>query len=225
MKNCYCLLLQLSDLVNIRSIRAAGDQAAEGRCQVFKWGGKSTLHWYSCCNNCKSDNSSYTPSCDGETYQSASSTSYCNKCGVDKGTGNATTFQNEFRCGDCDGQNQKRAFCVAKLRGIYKIPGFCWAHARCFKYHCQRSYNRQKRELKDLPDNCFNLNCDSGETSENCAVDCCYKKNPSACSWKINECVDKCCEEPSCCLSSTGNMRQLDIYFGIGLLLIIVLAL
>ncbi|XP_063414854.1 uncharacterized protein LOC134696831 [Mytilus trossulus] len=96
-----------TDLLNIRSIRAAGDQAAEGRCQVFNWGGKSTLHWYSCCNNCKSNNPSYTPSCDGETYQSASSTSYCNKCGVDKGTGNAAKFQNEFRCGDCDGQNKK----------------------------------------------------------------------------------------------------------------------
>lgn len=201
----------LLDTINIRNVRRAGDQPSEGNCQVFKWGGSSGVHWYACCNNCLKTNPNYNPSCDSETYQGGSSISYCDHCGEDKGTGDADKFKTEFKCGGCDGQAAKRQKCKSNLRKLYNVPGFCWAHSRCFKKHCQKSYGRKKREIKDIPDTCFNLQCEPGETPENCPVDCCYKNNPSACTWKDNTCVDECCGEPSCCPTSAGNILNTDI--------------
>ncbi|XP_063415024.1 uncharacterized protein LOC134696984 [Mytilus trossulus] len=212
------------NFIKNRPIRAAGDQPAEGKCQVFKWGGTSGTHWYSCCNNCNIPGN--TPSCDGNTYQSASSNSYCSKCGEDNGISKASKYKNEFKCGDCDGQDTNRKKCLQGLRMIYNIPGLCWAHILCFKKFCEQSYSRRKRDLNTIPDTCFNLKCEVGETTSNCPVDCCSKKNPS-CTWKKDTCLAQCCGEPTCCLSSTGNVLKLNTYmnFGIGLFLIIFLVL
>jgi len=49
-----------------------------GKCQRYWCGGTSGVHHFICCNNCdKPDNT-----CDGETYQGASSGPYCGNCGT-----------------------------------------------------------------------------------------------------------------------------------------------
>jgi len=67
-----------------RVARKAGDQATEGACQNFKWGGTSRVHFYTCCNNCNERDTS----CNRKTYHSASGGLYCDQCGTDSGNGN-----------------------------------------------------------------------------------------------------------------------------------------
>lgn len=188
---------------------------------MFKWGGSSGVHCYGCCNNCANNDPNYHPYCDGETYQTGSSTSYCDTCGEDRGIGGAGKYENEFQCGGCSGQDTKRTFCSTGLRSVYRVPGLCWKHIQCFKYHCWRSYRRKKRDIRNVPETCFNLQCEDGETIGNCPVDCCFKTNPTVCTWEDDKCIDECCGEPSCC--STGNILQLDFYCGIILILVIFL--
>lgn len=97
----------------------------------------------------------------------------------------------------------------SNLRKLYNVSGFCWSDSRCFKKHCQKSYSRKKTGNQRYT--CFNLQCEPGETPENCPVQCCYKNNPSACTWEDNTCVDECCGEPSCCPTSAGNILNTDI--------------
>ena len=180
-------------------------KASSGNCQGFKWGGAGWsgsgdsgsgapgAHWFTCCNNCNDDKS-----CDMRTYHSASSASYCGPCGESQGRVTAQLWKTEFYCGSCSGQNSVQSECASRIRSVYQVPGLCWAFTRCFRGRCTKIYSK-KRSASYLPETCFNLQCESGETVQNCPTDCCNTVNPEKCSWGNNKCISQCCGEPSCC--------------------------
>ena len=181
--------------LSMRIKRREGDQAPTGQCTTFKRGGISRLHWYACCNNCGTSDTS----CNGKTYQSASSERYCGNCGVDTKKGNGKHYKT-YSCGGCEGQNRVSSKCLEKLRSVYQIPGLCWAFAKCFTKKCK---SRSKRSV-ETPETCFNLRCDPGETVDNCPSDCCGTKN-AKCDWSKLSCVDVCCSESTCCDASGSD--------------------
>ena len=181
-------------------LASAGDQASSGNCQSFKWGGTSGLHWYTCCNNCNDTDKS----CDGKTYQTASTDHYCGSCGTDIGPNKPRKWKGEFSCGLCPGQNSVQRKCTKSLRKVYEIPGFCWAFTRCFKDRCKKKYSTNLATY-DAPDPCFTLTCDDGESVQNCPTDCCYRINPEQCTWANNTCLPECCGETTCCHSSSAE--------------------
>jgi hypothetical protein len=183
---------------SIRIKRREGDQAPPGQCATYRWGGISGLHWYACCNNCNQGVST----CDGVTYQSATSTAYCAKCGIDTKKGDGTSHAT-YPCGGCQGQERTRKKCLSNIRSVFQIPGLCWAFAKCFKSKC---------ESVAQPETCFNLVCDAGETVDNCPTDCCGSKNEK-CDWsKSTTCVPQCCNEHTCCDTSGSDV---PLSFGI----------
>ncbi|XP_071098889.1 uncharacterized protein [Haliotis cracherodii] len=185
---------------HVRVKRKPGDRPAPGKCLSFNRGGSSRVHFYACCNNINSTDSS----CDGRTYQRASSTSYCKPGGEDKGNG---VVREEFACGGCVGQGSVANICKPSIK-LFDIPGTCWMFTKCFKKHCKKQYSDQRSGLNlqvvdpstsSMPDTCYNYVCDVGETTDNCPVDCCFKQNPSQCTWVANgTCIPEFCDTPSC---------------------------
>ncbi|XP_060600533.1 keratin-associated protein 5-8-like [Ruditapes philippinarum] len=192
--------------LGMRVKRREGDQSPPGQCATYKWGGTSGVHWYACCNNCNRSDTS----CDGKTYQSASDTKYCANCGIDTKKGNGKSGAT-YSCGGCQGQERSRKKCLSNLRMLYKIPGLCWAFAKCFQKKCKS----QPTESTPAPDMCFNLRCDPGEDVNNCPADCCGNENEK-CKWsQSNTCVPKCCSESTCCNDSSrsGGLYSLKIHY------------
>jgi len=181
-----------------RFSRRAGDQADEGKCLSLNWGGLTGLHWYTCCNNCNSQDTS----CDGKTYHGASDGVYCDACGTDNKAGDGK-IREDFSCGGCTGQEQILNKCRSKLGILFKTVGFCWAFTWCFEHHCKKQY-MQGVTPKDTA---FDLVCNEGETVEDSPFDCCQTVN-DACkqnAWVNGKCPPKCCGEPGCCRTSSGT--------------------
>ena len=175
-------------------VQKTGDQAKPGQCLSFKWGGQTGIHWYSCCNNCNSSDTS----CDGKTYHSASKGNYCNSCGVDNLKGDGLEVAG-FHCGGCRGQNYIQSKCITGLRKVYNIPGFCWAFAMCFRDKCEEKFEKGMA----LNDTSFDLQCTNGETVQDSPTDCCSTVN-AMCKWTDGRCPPPCCGEPTCCGSIGG---------------------
>uniref|UniRef100_A0A915K160 Uncharacterized protein n=1 Tax=Romanomermis culicivorax TaxID=13658 RepID=A0A915K160_ROMCU len=65
---------------------AYGGEIPEGTCRNYFLGGIAHIHYYICCNNCKTvANSTFTDYCDGKTYHAGSTEKYCGTCGKKKG--------------------------------------------------------------------------------------------------------------------------------------------
>ena len=115
LKNCkimiFLTLLVCSSSMRVK--RRAGDQPPSGQCSTYKWGGTSGLHWYACCNNCETIDTS----CDGKTYQTASYESYCGTCGIDTTKGNGKYYAT-YSCGGCQGQDRISTKCQ-------RVGGLC----------------------------------------------------------------------------------------------------
>lgn len=158
--------------------------------------------YYICCNNCYKRLPSFTPHCDGETYQQVSSQAYCNSCGVDKSR-TSSLFESEFYCGGCSGQNFVNQTCSTTWNNVSST---CWAFVSCMKTTCVNMF-----EELGILSNCGNRYCNIDETSDTCPIDCCFKKSAS-CTWG-SECLPKCCGEKSCCKTSSGEMLDVEIAF------------
>lgn len=164
----------------------AGGRPPAGYCSTFTWGGTSNVHLYVCCNN----KNEISPSCDGKTYHTGSSGSYCRRGGEDNGNGRV---KRTYRCGGCKYQDMVQKYC---LKQVINSPGFCWMFTDCFSDTCKRYFNRRKR--RDLTGaTCWNRVCDPGETIENCPIDCCQKINPK-CKPEENKCLPKYCNTQTC---------------------------
>ncbi|XP_046555203.1 uncharacterized protein LOC124264510 [Haliotis rubra] len=179
--------------LNVRVKRRPGDQPPQGECSNFWLGGISKLHFYTCCNNLDEGPHPY---CDGRTYQRASKESYCKPGGFDGGNGKQ---HESYRCGGCDGQTQVAKKC--EPWPSLDVVGTCWVFTKCFTDYCEERYRLKGLNLavgdgSRMPDTCYNGKCDVGETTDNCPVDCCYKKNKH-CTWS-NKCVPQFCATPSC---------------------------
>ena len=139
-----------------RFSRRVGDQADEGKCLSLNWGGLTRVHWYTCCNNCESQDTS----CDGKTYHGASDGVYCDACGTDNKAGDGK-IREDFSCGGCTGQEQILNKCRSKLGILFKTFGFCWAFTRCFEQHCKKQYEQSVTPK----DTAFDGVCNEGETA------------------------------------------------------------
>ncbi|XP_066296291.1 uncharacterized protein [Branchiostoma lanceolatum] len=176
---------------------AAPKQPPEGQCCYFKWGGKSGLHYYICCNNCDENNGQ--PVCDGTTYDGASDGDYCGHCGVDKG--NAKKKISTFDCGGCDGQTKVKKACDKKHKNL--IPGFCWKYSDCFEKGCKNLLkaigNNSTIDDMDYEPFCGDGRCGSEEDHNSCPYDCCSTYNQDDCRPHCDLCPPECCGEPGCC--------------------------
>ncbi|XP_067653655.1 uncharacterized protein [Haliotis asinina] len=177
---------------HVRVKRRPVDQPPAGTCSNFWWGGKSKVHFYTCCNNLNESR----PYCDGRTYHRASNESYCKSGGFDGGDGEQ---HGSYRCGGCDGQTRVAKQC--KAWPPLDVVGTCWVFTKCFTDYCQKWYqvNGLRLAVRDgpgMPNTCYNGKCDAGETTDNCPLDCCYKKNKQ-CTWN-NKCLLQFCATPSC---------------------------
>ena len=194
-----------------RSPRQTGHHVPSGKCETFKWGGESGVHWYICCNNCEEVDTS----CDGTTYESASREKYCDNCGVVNQKGNGEP-DGIYECGGCYGQIKIKKKCETRLRKIYELPGLCWAFAKCFQKQCGElstmDDNNSALRFGVTKENCFDLVCDDGETVETCPVDCCGTIN-DVCDWRkyngTNDFPPVCCSESTCCDATNGVERML----------------
>ena len=202
-KIMYAIVVMLSlcaCLYGHRVARKTGDQAREGACQSFKWGGSSRLHFYACCNNCNGQDKS----CDGKTYHSASRGVYCDKCGTDNGDGNGQPFHS-FLCGGCTGQDNIQTKCLKGIRRIFNIPGFCWVFSWCFKDKCKAEYPQDiGSQVTSSDDTSYDLQCNNGETVKDSPVDCCQTVNDQ-CKFVDGQCPPLCCSDPDCCRTSVGR--------------------
>ncbi|XP_067653527.1 uncharacterized protein [Haliotis asinina] len=215
-----------SSQVHVRVKRKPGDRPKPGQCLSFNRGGTSKVHFYACCNNVNDTDKS----CDGRTYQRGSSTSYCGSGGADKGKG---VIRAEFACGGCPGQGSVANKC--KPIPIFDLPGTCWLFTKCFKKYCKKRYSAQSSGLNmqvvdpsstSMPDTCYNTVCDPGETTANCPVDCCFKLNPSKCTWVTNgTCIPEYCDTPSCSVNGAVGLTVTKDASSIGVLVLGVLAL
>ena len=216
-KTIYCVAVILSlccgCLEGHRVARKAGDQAREGTCQSFKWGGTSGVHFYTCCNNCNERDTS----CDRKTYHSASGDLYCDRCGTDNVKGNGQPFHS-FSCGGCTGQNKIQEKCLSGIRRIYNIPGFCWVFTWCFKDKCKAQFsNGLGFQVMTSDDTSYDLQCNNGETVKDSPVDCCQTVNDQ-CKFVDGQCPPLCCSEPDCCRTSAGTPTVLGGAAMIGLM-------
>ncbi|XP_071098044.1 uncharacterized protein [Haliotis cracherodii] len=184
---------------HVRVNRRPGDHPPEGECSNFWMGGISKVHFYTCCNNLDEGPQPY---CAGRTYQRASTESYCKPGGYDGGNGKQ---RDSYRCGGCDGQTQVAVKC--KPPPILDVVGTCWVFTKCFTDYCEERYRVNELnftlDVSRMPDTCYNGVCDAGETTDNCPVDCCYKKNPSQCTWNT-KCVPQFCGTPACQCGGEG---------------------
>ncbi|XP_071099065.1 uncharacterized protein [Haliotis cracherodii] len=175
--------------------RKSGDSPPSGECMTFNLGGKSRLHSYVCCNNLSEEDST----CDGETYQRASILSYCKSGGFDGGDGHKKG--STYPCMGCTGQRKIAAKCKPHI--WLNFIGTCWLFPMCFEKHCRRQY----QIIGVMPDTCYNGVCDAGETTDNCPVDCCYKKN-SKCTWSTLRCLPEYCNTPTCTGGGRSVMKE-----------------
>ncbi|CAH1796399.1 unnamed protein product, partial [Owenia fusiformis] len=204
--------------------RRTGDKPPVGKCMNCRWGGKTGLHFYTCCNNCDEPESKCKK--DQIVYDGASRGKYCGPCGEDTAAGNATICNKEasktYKCGGCDGQLKVKSKCDDIW--LFQIPGLCWAWQICFNKLCKEVDGKiNVNELYDIPDTfCGDSVCQSSETYESCPIDCCWKKNPK-CLWEhdgwencssdepCSKCPQRCCNEPTCCdISVTGDPHVLQ---------------
>ena len=181
-----------------RFSRRAGDQADEGKCLSFWLGGDYWVHWYTCCNNCNSQDTS----CDGKTYHGASNGTYCDACGTDNkaGDGYKRFDISDFSCGGCTGQEEVLNECRLSLGWHYVTKGYCWEFSLCFEDLCKKQDDQGITPKATAYDGV----CNDGETEKDSPVDCCQKVN-DACKWVNGTCPPKCCGEPDCCRTSAGT--------------------
>lgn len=188
-----------------------GMQDNPGFCQGFRWGGqkvinKIRLHYYTCCNNW---DEAQPPTCDKDTYQTASTGKYCGSKGANSGKGKR--FHKKFKCGGCAGQSEVAERCKKKYPNI---PGFCWKFTGCMEKNCKfwyseaMSYGMPMEEF--IKSNYSSFDCGDGicsapETPDNCPLDCCQLINPQVCKAPTNACTPECCGDSGCCLFNDSN--------------------
>jgi len=177
--------------------------SAPGKCQLYHRGSTSGLHYYGCCNNCH--NTTSAP-CDGTTYQSASNSALCGKCGTNVGNprNKGQRIATPFSCGGCVGQQ----VCERRCSGWTKqIPGMCWRFTGCWRRCCRDSIKLGVSEwlrLASLDSVCGDGVCSKDESQWTCPMDCCGKANALCDSFNNTRCVSSCCGEEECCLDRPG---------------------
>ena len=168
-----------------------------GYCTTHYRGGESSVHHYTCCNNCYGTTS---PTCDKMTYQGGSTESYCGHCGKPTGGG---LWKWYFNCVNCTVQSYCESYCNKK---VSTRPGFCWKWADCFKGCCIKA-SKHNNSLNGKDFNlvfddelgfCGDGVCQGIESPSNCPSDCCYKINNSTCP--AIGCSPSCCQDSKCCL-------------------------
>ena len=112
------------------------DDACENQpnfCTQFDHGGKSTPHFYICCNNCQESDTN----CNGHTYQGGAATdAYCDACGRNSKSGGGRAIYT-FNCLNCSKQNLYKEKCHHRWNGFPKeIPGLSPLWADCFRECC-----------------------------------------------------------------------------------------
>lgn len=150
-------------------------------CNAYYLGGMSTVHHWTCCNNC---NDATPNTCDGVTYHGGSSTSYCGACGNNTAK-NKGEMEYYFNCDSCELQSACQAKCNHTHGGLLKVPGFCWLWSECFYQCClvaapqpnkKRSIAVSVAEVANLQF-CGDGTCSASETSISCPTDCYYLPN------------------------------------------------
>ena len=110
-------------------------------CRQFDHGGKSGVHFYTCCNNCNDPQD--TISCYGKDYQGGGSNGdYCRGCGENtpQGGGRETYA---FNCVSCKQQNICEKKCDQEFFGwTALVPGFCPRWSGCFRRCCIEAEQR-----------------------------------------------------------------------------------
>ena len=180
--------------------------------------GSSTLHHYTCCNNCNDPSNT----CDGVTYHGGSSTKYCDACGQPIGGGKVKYY---FNCMDCQTQSSCANKCDNSFPGA-TLPGFCWKWVDCFTGCCREMATQYSRRRRQAGNNsslsiefCGDGTCQQPrEDPDTCPSDCCYLRN-STCG--TNGCALDCCQTASCC-SSLNSAAAVGSF---SLLVLVVLAL
>lgn len=174
-------------------------------CTQYDHGGKSGVHFYTCCNNC---NDPGDRSCAGTVYQGGGTTgnAYCETCG-EHSTSGGGRITYRFSCGSCSQQTVCETICDNKWLGFpKKIPGLCPLWAGCFRGCCIESQEKcKKRDTGCAIDEfCGDFVCQDTENSKTCPIDCCPHQNPTNCSMDTDcRLRPACCLQPECCSSSS----------------------
>ena len=157
-------------------------------------GGMSTVlgfevHYFACCDNSQDADSS----CTGMTWQGGSSESYCGSRGDNTWPGADVKYR--FICSGCSAQSYAASTCAR-----WDYPGICWKWLNCFENNCNSNRKRQSQS-----DFCGNSVCDSGESPDNCPLDCCGTVNAMCAD---SGCTPECCSTATCC--NDGNVGNGD---------------
>lgn len=201
-------------------------------CTQFDNGGRSNVHFYTCCNNCNDLDSS----CDTETYQGGGSTdAYCSSCGQNSqlGGGRATY---RFNCVSCTQQRTCERECSSGFGGFItrNTPSLCPRWSGCFRGCCTKAQKfsgtgqrkKQTDTVIDVGEFCGDFMCQEDESHETCPADCCPIVNPTSCNQQ--SCNPNCCLHPSCCgfnstttNSSYSNYHLMHIHLCLYLLTVL----
>ncbi|XP_071953422.1 uncharacterized protein [Antedon mediterranea] len=134
-------------------------------------------------------------------------------------------INSEFNCGKCNGKKWATAKCTArwKLTGINDDNERCWIWSECFKGACAAQEVAYLDESKSVPQEtnfCGDGFCvkDTGETVDNCPIDCCPTINSAQCAVTSEKCTDPCCNESTCCITSLSVIYIAILCGGIGFL-------
>ena len=168
-------------------------------CTQYDHGGTSTVHFYTCCNNCIGEADRY---CDRHVYHGGgSSGDYCSACGQNSLLGGGRiTYR--FNCVSCSQQAYCESTCSTSMGGYFTstIPGLCWAWSACFRGCCAKaSKGHYKKDTEGNFEFCGDFVCQEGEDHTSCPADCCPDYNPVNCTRPSNQCNPDCCLHPSCC--------------------------
>eukprot|EP00117_Sycon_ciliatum_P010928 scpid85323/ scgid12610/ len=128
--NCRC---QYWPAVDVRDSRP-------NVCRQYDHGGTSSVHFYACCNNCASSEST----CDGQTYQGGGSEGqYCAPCGKRVAEEMTSRHTYTFNCGGCKQQGVCKQQCDEEYPIASKLPGLCPMWAGCFRRCCLQAVPQQ----------------------------------------------------------------------------------
>lgn len=169
----------------------------KGYCSAYQFGGTSRVHFYSCCNNCDEGS---PPSCDGVTYQGASTENYCGPCGKPR---NGRPVRRNYLFGP---RQRKTAGCAAQTACVERckafdlFPGTCWMWTSCFS-KCVRKSTKQNGQANEF---CGDGLCTQNENSTTCPIDCCGHVDPE-CVLQEGKCLPTRCGFPSCTEPSSSS--------------------
>ena len=153
-------------------------------CTEWK-GGKSGIHAYVCCNNCRNGIVDDADECNRYTYHGGSDESYCGDCGVPAEDADGSRNKiDPYPCLGCSVQKLCEHYCDGEG---FDIKGLCYGWRGCFRRccnHCAKQaqnrtrVSRSSRKWRSCLQKQKDRSCGDGicqifETPTSCPLDCC----------------------------------------------------